>query len=257
MNILVFVKQVPDDVVKVHVDEDGRPAVGGIDKIVNAFDTYAVEMAVRMCEAEGGNVTVASLGDETAVRPSLVQMIAVGAGKAYIGSAIGGADESVTAAQLASMVKQCEEQEGEPFDVILCGKESTDEISSQVGAMLAERLGLGFVSSVVEITRTETGLKVKKETEEGFDYYETSVPAVFTVAKPGYDPRYPTLKSKMAARKAVIPCLEADADGTAPAVVCLKYEEPPKREAGVKIQEKEAAEAVARALKLMREDKVL
>lgn len=257
MNILVFVKQVPDDVVKVHVGEDGKPAVGGIDKIVNAFDTYAVEMAVRLCEAVGGRVIVASLGHEAAVRPSLVQMIAVGAARAYIGSPVDGADEGVVAAQLAAMARQCEEQEAEPFDLILCGKESTDEISSQVGAMLAEKLGLGFVSSVVEITVDGDGLKAKRETEEGFDYYETTMPAVFTVAKPDYDPRYPTLKSKMAARKAVIPCLEAVVQGLAPVVSCLKYEEPPKREAGVKIQEKEAEEAVLKALELMKEDKVL
>lgn len=259
MDILVFVKQVPDDFVKVGLGADGKPDCGKIEKVVNAFDTYAVEMAVRFCETNGGTVVVASLGEEGTIRPSLVQMIAVGAGQAYIGrwgSADGG-DESMVAAALAELVKKCEEAQGCKFDIILCGKESTDEISSQVGAMLAEKLGTGFVSSVVGMEPAGTGLQVKKETEEGFDIYETACPAVFTVAKPDYDPRYPTLKSKMAARKAVIPCIETAACEEGPFVRCIRYGEMPKRAAGMKIREKEALAAVEKAVQMMRDDKVL
>lgn len=258
MNILVCVKQVPDDYVKVHLDENGKPAVAGIDKVVNAFDTYAVEMAVRHCEKHGGRVVVATIGEESQVRPALVQMIAVGAAQGYLAApAAEEADEAAMAAELAAMVKACEAREGVAFDLILCGKESTDEISSQIGAMLAEKMGLGFVSSAVGFEPAENGLRVQQETEEGYAYYETACPAVLTVAKPEYDPRYPTLKSKMAARKAVIPNLiPAAADGH-PAVTCLGYSEPPKRTGGMKIQEKEAAEAVAKAMVVLIEDKVL
>lgn len=257
MNILVCVKQVPDDFVKVRLDALGQPDTAGIDKIVNAFDTYAVEMAVRFCETNGGKVVVASLGAEETVRPALVQMIAVGANQAYLGSpSAQEADEGLTASDLKELIRKCEEQEGAPFDIILCGKESTDEISSQVGAMLAEKMQIGFVSSVVGIEPAANGLRVKQETEEGFSYYETACPAVFTIAKPEYDPRYPNLKSKMAARKAVIPCLPAES-AAALAVRCIGYTEPPKREAGVKIQEKDPQAAVARALQLMIDDKVL
>lgn len=263
MNILVCVKQVPDDFVKVGLNAEGVPAVEGIEKVVNAFDTYAVEMAVRFCEAHGGKVTVVSIGEEGTVRPSLVQMIAVGAKQAYIlKPAAGNGDEGVTASSLADAVKQCEKAEGEPFDLILCGKESTDEISSQVGAMLAEKMGLGFVSSVIGIEPAAAGaedgtIEVKQETEDGFARYEMKVPAVLTVAKPDYDPRYPTLKSKMAARKAQIPSMEPQDETAKPCVACVAYAEPPKREAGVKIQEKEAAEAVAKAMAMMIQDKVL
>lgn len=258
MNILVCVKQVPDDFVKVHLNESGKPATDGIDRMVNALDSYAVEMAVRFCEAEGGRVAVVSMGEEETIRPGLVQMIAVGAGQAYIGSPLAeDADESVTALNLAGMVKKCEEEEGEPFHIILCGKESTDEISSQVGAMLAEKLKLGFVSSVVGLEPAGDGLRVKQETEDGFAYYETACPVVLTVAKPDYEPRYPTLKSKMAARKSKIPCFKDIFPASAPAVSCLKYSEPPKREAGIKIQEKEAVDAAMKAIAMMTEDKVL
>lgn len=258
MNILVCVKQVPDDYVKVHLDESGKPAVSGIEKVVNAFDTYAVEMAVRHCEKHGGKVVVATIGEESQVRPALVQMIAVGAGQGYImAPADGEPDEASTAAALAAMVKACEKEEGMPFNLILCGKESTDEISSQVGAMMAEKMGLGFVSGIVAFEPAEGGLLVRQETEEGYACYEVACPAVLTVAKPEYDPRYPTLKSKMAARKAVIPNLTCAAADCQPAVRCLGYEEPPKREGGVKIQEKEAVQAVEKALALLMEYKVL
>lgn len=258
MKILVCVKPVPDDYVKVHLDAEGKPDVGGIDKIVNAFDTYAVEMAVRHAEANGGTVVAASVGLEEEVRPALVQMISVGAGRAYIGSAdLKGADARTTAAALAQLARDCEAAEGEPFDLILCGKESTDEISSQVGAMLAEMLGVGFVSSAVAVEASGDGIQVKQETEDGYAVYETGCPAVLTVAKPDYDPRYPTLKSKMAARRAVIPALLEGWPGCPNAVRCLGYAEPPRREAGVKIQEKVAADAVARAMAIMTEDRVL
>lgn len=258
MNILVCVKQVPDDFAKVHLGENGKPALEGIDKVVNAFDTYAVEMAVRLCENHGGRVVVATIGAEEEVRPSMVQMIAVGANQAYIYAPnTADADESATAAGLAELVKKTEETVGESFDLIMCGKESTDEISSQVGAMLAEKLNLPFVSSVIDVKPAKAGLCVKQETEEGSASYEVSCPAVVTVAKPEYDPRYPNLKSKMAARKAVIPYLTDALSPVQPAVRCMNYQELAKREAGVKIQEKNAVDAVARAIALMADDKVL
>lgn len=258
MNILVFVKQVPDDYVKVALGADGTPNISGIDKVVNAFDTYSVEMAVRFCESNGGKVVVATLGDEATVRPSLVQMIAVGAKQGYIATgAEGKKDESMVAAELAGLVKKCEEAEGISFDMILCGKESTDEISSQMGAMIAERLEVGFVSSVVDLEKSEDTLCAKKETGEGFNYYGVTTPCVLTIAKPEYDPRYPTLKSKMAARKAVIPCFAEPLTEEKPVVVYSKYEEPAKREAGVKIVEKDAVEAVAKMFQIIKEDQIL
>ena len=87
-----------------------------------------------------------------------------------------------------------------------------------------------------------------------------TAPAVFTVAKPGYDPRYPNIKAKMAARRAVIPVLTAADAGISRAantVACVGYIEPPKRSAGVKIQEKEAADAVARAMAILLQENVL
>jgi len=112
MNILVCIKQVPDDFAKIALNSDGVPALDGISTIVNAFDTYAVEMAVRYVETNGGKVTVLTLGEEKTVRPAVVQMISVGANSGYIASYDGSGDELTVAKVLAQAVKNIEEKEG-------------------------------------------------------------------------------------------------------------------------------------------------
>ena len=252
MNIIVCAKQVPDDEAKIYL-ADGKPDTEKVSKIINAFDGYAMEMALRHCEENGGEVTVLTLGEEQEVRPSVVQLLAVGGKHGYIGAPVNG-DESAVAHGLAEQISKLQ-ADGASYDLILCGKESTDEISSQVGAILAETMKLPLVTSVVGFEVTEHGIKAKKETEDGYEYFEVPTPAVFTVAKPEYELRYPSIKNKMAARKAQIPVLEGtDANSS---VRCLGYEEPKKREAGVKIQEDEDSAAVAKAMELLFADKVL
>ena len=262
MDILVCVKQVPDDYAEIRLDPaSGKPAVAAVDKVANAFDTYALEMAVRYCEANGGEVTVAAIGP-AAADSMMKNLLAVGAKKAYLFSdpVMENGDEAAVAAWLTKVIAKCEAENGKPYGAILCGKESTDEISSQVAARLSELMGVGFVSSVIEIVPQEDKLLAKQETEDGYIQYETSVPAVFSVAKPGYDPRYPSIKSKLAARKAKIPVFSA-ADAGIEAVeakaVCVGYQEPPKRSAGVKIQEKEAVDSVSKAMEMLLADKML
>ena len=140
------------------------------------------------------------------------------------------------------------------------GEESTDEIGGQVGARLAEILGTGFVSSVIEAEPQDDGLVAKQETEEGYIRYSVAQPAVFTIAKPAYDPRYPNIKAKLAARKAVVPVFsaaDADISGEESRVALKGYSEPPKRSAGIRIKEKEAADAVSKAMEKMLQDKAL
>ena len=124
---------------------------------------------------------------------------------------------------------------------------------------LAEKLDRPFVTNVVEIKEEGGALVSKKELDAGYHLVETGLPAILTISKPDYDPRYPTIKSKMAARKQKVPVLEIaldDAEKTA-MIQYLGYQEPPKRAAGVKIQEDEAEAAVAKAFEIMAADKVL
>jgi len=263
MEILVCMKQVPDDSVEIRLDASGKPDLSQAEPQGNAFDTYALELAVRFIEANGGSVTVLSAGPEDN-KVCLKNALAVGAAKAYLASDTGleNADSHVTAQLLASAVKKIEEENGAKFDAILCGRESTDFIGSEVGEMLAEALGLPFVSDIVEASPAEAGLKVKKELEAGYLMVDAPLPALFTVSKPDYAPRYPTIKSKLAARKAVIPSIDKAAAGLpaeaeAARVVFKAFAEPPKRQAGAVIKEAEPEDAVAKLFELLSADKVL
>lgn len=257
MEILVCMKQVPDDSVEIHLGADGQPDYSKADPQGNAFDTYGLEMAVRHTEEFGGTVTVASVGPEDN-KICMKNSLAVGAGKAYLISDGGeaGLDAYGTAKRLAEAIPKIEEANGAKFDLILCGRESTDFIGSEVGEILAELLGLPFVSNVVEFTPEGDDLKIKKELDAGYLIMQTPKPALYTVSKPDYDPRYPTIKSKLAARKIQIPTIDG-IEGDAARVAFLGYQEPPKREAGVKIQEDDPADAVAKAFELLTADKVL
>ena len=169
MEILVCIKQVPDDSVEIRLGADGQPDLSSADPQGNAFDTYAQELAVRFVEENGGAVTVASVGPEDN-KTCLKNALAVGATKAHHISdeGIDGADAAVTANLLAAGIKKIEETDGVKFDLILCGRESTDAIGGEVGELLAEALGLPFVSDIVEAVPDAAGLKVKKELESGY-----------------------------------------------------------------------------------------
>ena len=257
MEILVCMKQVPDDSVEIHLGADGKPDLSQADPQGNAFDTYALELAVRFIEEHGGNVTVCSVGPEDN-KTCLKNSLAVGAVKAYLIPDGGAehADAYVTAKLLADAIPKIEEANGAKFDMIFCGRESTDYIGSEVGELLAELIGLPFVTNIVEAAPADGAFKVKKELDAGYLMVEAPAPSIFTVAKPDYDPRYPTLKSKLAARKMEIPSVDGVA-AEEPRIAYLGYQEPVKREAGVLIQEDEPADAVAKAFEVMAADKVL
>jgi electron transfer flavoprotein beta subunit len=261
MQILLCVKQVPDDSVEIHLDsKTKKPNLNGVSLAANAFDTYALEMAVRFVEANGGSVSVLNVGAEDSLN-TLKNCLAVGAKEAFFvkDDSYANLDAMGAAEVLADAVCKIEKDKGQKFDLILCGKESTDEITGQVGPMLAERLAKGFVSSAVEIDLKDGGLEIHQETEEGYNVVSLASPAVVTVSKPDYDPRYPTIKNKMASRRAVIPTYSAADIGEAKQIKvhCIEYVEPPKRKAGIKIQEKDASLAVSAAIDQMKKDKAI
>ena len=139
---------------------------------------------------------------------------------------------------------------------MFCGKETTDFASGQVGTILAKELSAPVTADVVDITAGEGKVTVKQETEEGYCMIESGLPCVVAVNKPEYDPRYPTIKSKMAARKKPIEELAAEEAGAAQVEV-LKVYAPAKRAAGVKIKAEDPAEAVSQALAMMSEAKAI
>lgn len=254
MEILVCIKQVPDDSEDVRLDNVDKVA-----KVVNAFDTYALEMAVRFREANGGTVVVATVGDCEA---ELKSCLAVGAQDAYkiADPAFEGADEAAIAQILAKGIAKIEELRGAKFDMIFCGKEATDFAKGQVGIMLANQMGYGVTTDVVAVDPADGGVCVKQETETGYNLIDMATPCVVTIQKPDYDPRYPTIKTKMAARKAKINAITAADAGVgevANLTKVLKVYEPPKKQAGIKIQEETVADSVIKAVAIMAEAKVL
>ncbi|MCY6484598.1 electron transfer flavoprotein subunit beta/FixA family protein [Clostridium aestuarii] len=261
MQILICVKQVPDDSIEIHLDKNKKkPNLNGVSSVANAFDTYALELAVRFMEANGGNVSVLNVGADDSLN-TLKNCLAVGAKEAFLvkDDLYTDLDAIGTTDVLADAIHKIEKDKGEKFDLILCGKESTDEITGQVGAMLAEKLGTGFVSSAIEINLKDDAMEVHQETEEGYNIVSLESPAVVTVSKPNYDPRYPTIRTKMKSRKAVIPTYSAAEIGEVKQakVCCIEYVEPPKKEAGIKIQEKDVALAVNVAMEQMKKDKAI
>ncbi len=210
MNILVCVKQVPDTT-EIKIDPETNTLIrAGVPSIVNPFDAYALEAAVRLKEKAGGRVTVLSMGPDQA-KGALKECLSVGADMAYLVSdrAFGGSDTLATSYVISVSIQAVERALGEKFDLIFCGKQAIDGDTGQVGPELAEHMDYTQITYASDVTVEDGILRVKRESDDGYDIITGALPAVVTVVKTAYEPRYPSIKSKMAANKAVIPVLGA------------------------------------------------
>jgi len=190
MKILVCVKQVPasnetrlDPVTNTIIRE-------GIESILNPFDAFAVEEAVRLKERFGGHIDALSMGIPS-VRNMLKRVIAVGADSAYLLSdrAFAGSDTLATARTLAAAARKI----GLP-DLILCGRMATDGDTAQVGPMLAENLGIPHVTDVAAIESFENGaVTIRRLTDDGYQRVSVQLPALLTVLKEINIPRLPSI----------------------------------------------------------------
>lgn len=206
MNILVCVKQVADDSVSIGLNPNsGLPAIEDVTPTVNAFDSYALEMAVRLKEVRGGTVTVVSVGTED-VCNSLKNCLAVGADQALLINDTNflSLDGAGVSRVLATAIKKMEQTQGKAFDAIFFGKESTDYTSGQIGTVTAELLQRGIAPCAIALAAESDPWEIHSETEDGYCVLSANAPIVLTVSKPAYEPRYATIKSKLAARKVPI-----------------------------------------------------
>lgn len=210
MNMLVCVKQVPDTT-EIKIDPVTNTLIrDGVPSIVNTFDGYALEAAARIKDKDPeAKIVVLSMGPEQA-KKALRECLGAAADKAYLVSdrKFGGSDTLATSYILSETVKKLEELEGK-FDLIFCGKQAIDGDTAQVGPELAEHLGYPQVTYGLEAEIDGENIKVKKEIEDGVEIVEAKMPCLVTFTKPGFEPRYPTIKRKLAARKADIPTLAA------------------------------------------------
>lgn len=201
MNILVCLKQVPDTT-QVKIDSQTNTLVRqGIKNIVNPFDTYALEEGVRIKERYGGKVTAISMGPPQA-EEVLREAISTGADEAILlsDSAFAGADTLATSHTLARAINKIQE-----YDLVICGRQTIDGDTGQVGPELAEMLKIPFVAYVSQIEEIDNEyIRVQRMVEDGHEVIETSLPAVISVVKEINVPRLPSLRGLAKAKSAVI-----------------------------------------------------
>ncbi|MDT8436887.1 MAG: electron transfer flavoprotein subunit beta/FixA family protein [Gemmatimonadota bacterium] len=196
MNSIVCIKRVPDSEARIRVGADGRaidPA--GVKFALNPYDEIALEEALRRREAAGeGTVTVITVGGDEA-RETLRQALAMGADEAVLLRAETSLDGWPVARALAA------ELDGRAFDLLLSGKQAIDDDGMQVPAMVAELLGLPCATVVVELEIEDGRVTARREVEGGHEVVELSLPAALAVQKGLNEPRYPSLKGIMAAKR--------------------------------------------------------
>ena len=218
MNIIVCIKQVPD-AKDVRLDPvTNTLAREGVQSIMNPYDQHALEEAVRLTEAHGGKVTVITMGPPQA-EEVLRQAISCGADHAVLVSdrAFAGADTWATAYTLEKAVRTLG-----AFDLILCGKQAIDGDTAQVGPGLATRLNIPCIACVQKVRQVAgKEIVVERMMDDGYDVVKTEFPALLTVVKDINEPRVPSLKGKMRAKKVEIKKLTAADIGADPACIGL------------------------------------
>jgi electron transfer flavoprotein beta subunit len=200
MDIIVCIKQVPDTT-DVKIDPKTNTLIReGVKSIINPFDENAIEEALQIKEKNGGKVTVITMGPPQAAE-ALKSAIAMGADEVVLISdrAFAGADTWATSYTLAQAIKKINS-----YDLVLFGKQAIDGDTAQVGPGVAEFLDIPQITFAIKIDVDGNKIKVKRQLEESCEIVEVDLPAAVTVVKQINEPRLPSLKGQMRAKKAVI-----------------------------------------------------
>ena len=247
MNIVACIKQVPETT-DVRVDPQTNALIReGVKSIVNPLDENAVEAALQLKEAHGGKVTVITMGPPQA-EEALRHTIAMGADEAILltDAAFRGSDTLATSYALAAAVKKLGD-----VDLVLCGKQAIDGDTGQVGPGLAERLGVPQVTFAIGLEIANDKLRARRVLDDMYEVIEVKLPAVVTVVKQINEPRFPSMRNVLKAKKAeIIKWTAADlaADPTqtgfdgSPTQVIRVW--PPEKRAGGQMLEGEPDEVV-------------
>ncbi len=196
MNLFVCIKQVPATN-KVEVDEQtGVLKRAGVLSKMNPYDLYALETALRLKEAHGGTITVGTMGPpqaEAVVR----EAYRMGADDGYVFSdrRLGGADVLATSYTLSQAIRSVGD-----FDLILCGRQTTDGDTAQVGPAIAEHMGIPHAAWVSRIEASGDGVDVEQQLQDVVETVHMPFPCLVTVEKDIYMPRLPSLKTDRAVR---------------------------------------------------------
>ncbi|MBA2770292.1 MAG: electron transfer flavoprotein subunit beta/FixA family protein [Sporichthyaceae bacterium] len=198
MNIVVCVKQVPDTWSEKRLDpEDSTLDREATDPVMNEMDEYAVEEALRLQETHGGEVTILCMGPDSATQ-TVRKALSMGGDRAVhvVDDALHGSDAVATSLVLARAIETID-----AVDLVLLGSESSDARMSVVPAMLAERLGRAQLTFAKEVTVDGPTVTIKRLTDDGYQVVEGTTPAVVSVVEKINEPRYPSFKGIMSAKK--------------------------------------------------------
>ncbi len=263
MKICVLVKEVPDAAVSKRIDpETGRLDRSG-EKNLNPFDTHAIEAAMQL--REGGELAVdeivaVTMGPESAVR-ALHKAVSLGADRSLhlVDDALSGSDVNGTGYALAQVLKQ------ENPDLVLLGQQSDDGECYTVGAVVAEHLGMPSLTQVIKADVQEGKLRCERQAEYGYDTVLIELPAVISVGDAINEPRYPSLKASMGAKKKPLATMTAAEAGIDPARVgfenarahCFAFNPPPPKLAGEVIEDEDTTATVDKIVEWLDERKLL
>ena len=241
MKITVCVKQVPDTGTDRELrEDDSTVAREAADAVINELDEFAIEEGLRLAEKHGGEVTILSMGPERATE-SVRKALAMGAdrGVHVCDQALHGSDALVTSAVLAAALSR------DGFDLVVLGSESTDARTGVLAAMLAERLGVPQLSFASRVEADGQQIRVRRLADYGYDLVEAEMPAVVSVVEKINEPRYPSFKGIMAAKKKPVQTMSLADAGIDPALVGLggaatevvNFELRPPRQAGTIVKD--------------------
>ena len=197
MNIVVLVKQVPDTWAERKLDPTSKTLDrASVDVVMNEIDEYAVEEALKIQEAQGGEVTILTVGPDRAVE-TIRKALSMGADKAVhlVDDALAGSDAVQTSYAIAKVLDTLE------YDLVLAGSEATDSRMAIMTALLAERTGKPQLSGARKVTVDGSTVRIERQTENGYDVVEAPTPALISVVEKINEPRYPSFKGIMAAKK--------------------------------------------------------
>jgi electron transfer flavoprotein beta subunit len=263
VKICVLVKEVPDAAVQKRIDPSkGRMDRGG-EKNLNPYDTHAIEAAMQV--REGGAVEVdeivaVTMGPSSAVR-ALHKAVSLGADRSVhlTDDALAGSDVAATGYALAKTLER------ESPDLVLLGQQSDDGECYTIGAVVADHLKMPSLTQVIKMDLAEGKLTCERQAEYGYDTVEVTLPAVISVGDAINEPRYPSLKAIMGAKKKQLDTvaigdvgIESDRVGEAGSrVVCGEFKSPPEKAGGTIIEDEDTNETVEKILAWLDERKLI
>jgi electron transfer flavoprotein beta subunit len=252
MKILIPIKQVPDSTVRIKVGADGKSiATDGITWSISPYDEYAIEMALERKDADPGTVVAVVTVGPARSRDALRQALAMGCDEASLVLVEDSVAPLVVARALAKVVGEMSP------DLVLCGKQASDDDQGFVGPALADCLGWPHVSMLTRVVPADGAIELWREVEGGHEVWKAQLPALGTVHKSEKEPRYPSLPGIMKAKKKEIPQRQLSAlgvDASAPALEVIAMEPPPARGGGKILKDGDARQVADQLATLLRDE---